>query len=91
MHASDCSIYNAPAMTAGPCDCGGIFPAAVTPDMPGRTVALLARIDKLEDALKQAQSAIAECLMSGGMVDDGEWWDHLVDAQQTIAASLRSK
>lgn len=50
------------------------------------------RIDALEAALRKAQRAIAMILSEGGVITDGDntpWWSGIIDAQQTIAATLR--
>lgn len=59
LHASDCAIYNGPALPVGPCDCGGVATETlVAADTPARTVALLARIVELEALLRRIDAVI---------------------------------
>lgn len=52
-HASDCAMNNSPALPPGDCDCGLVPVPAVEPNEPAsRTVALLARNERLAAALK---------------------------------------
>ena len=95
MHASDCATNNGPALPVGPCDCGGVIPAPVAPDMPARTVALLARIAALEAALAPfAKAAHRECKAANrhGVVRAPNWSVSIVvDAKDLDAATAAMK
>ena len=48
---------------------------------------------ELEAALRKSRAAIAQCFAAGAVIDKGDdtpWWNALIEAQQTIAATLRN-